>query len=583
MKLRIITFLCLVVTFFYGCSSGRYVTLDELQRGTTKRDITCVITKPWDLKRKTVLLPKSSTLIFKNGGCIKNGTLVGNSTMIKCENPFIGEKVTIKKCRIIGQGVIRDKDVYLTVKHTQNEIQTLFDIGGGAKLVFSNGNYQNVEKIEISNNVEADFCSSTINLKYDKEHVGECFYMEPWVNKHIEYVKIKNLTINGKRDGIKGTVARRCIQLFYVSEVELDNIAIDKFYAGPQEYKDDSSDLLNKTRIGTSSINIIYYDKCVINNCKTNDISNEIFWCVPNNNPHNITYFTNNKSTCSKANGSSSFFTILDGRCVVKCNEVHNYNGSAFNVLCYDSEISDNTFYDGKRSVAIDLSEGTMYRAKNVNIHDNYCYNTKGMVAAFGEGIRIHHNHWSNDDVQDGKRIYICYIKTRGKRIKDGKYVGCNNNPEKGVGSKSIIIENNECINKGGVKGEEIRFACLYGDNISVTQNSIRGLNVPVVQLAKGNDFKYENNIIKASKEGRYAELVINQGKNIKVTNNFFSRVYTNKKTNYIVQLLAPEGQLTCKGNRLGNNINGNKYIIVPCYIENSSKLRESDIQIYSE
>ena len=177
----------------------------------------------------------------------------------------------------------------------------------------------------------------------------------------------------------------------------------------------------------------MYYNKCVINNCRTNDISNEIFWCVPNTNPRNITYFTNNISTYSKPNGSSSFFTILDGRCVVKDNEVHNYNGSAFNAFCYNSEISYNKFYDGKRSVAIDLSEGTMYRAKNVNIHDNYCFNTKGMVAAFGEGIEINGNHWTNDVLQNGKNIFVVNISTRGKREKNGRYVGCSNNPEIGL------------------------------------------------------------------------------------------------------------------------------------------------------
>ena len=577
MKSRIITFLCLVIILFGGCSSEKFVTLDELQHGSYKQNITCVITKPWDLKGKSFLLPKNSTVFFKEGGCIKNGTLVGNSTKIKYKNPFIGDKVTIKKCRIIGQGVIRDKDVYITVKHTQNEIQTLFDIGGGAKLVFSNGNYHNVEKIEVNNNIDADFSNSTITLKYDKEHVGECFYMEPWVNKHVDFVKIKNLKIKGARDGIKSSVARRCIQLFYISEVELDNIAIDKFYAGPQEYKDDSSDLLNKTRIGTSSINIFYYDKCVINNCKTNDISNEIFWCVPNNNPRNITYFTNNKSTCSKENGSSSFLTVLDGRCFVKGNEVHDYNGSAFNVFCYDSEISNNKFYDGKRSVAIDLSEGTMYRAKNVYIHDNYCYNTKGMVSAYGEGIKISDNHWSNSTKQNVKRICVFNISTRGKRLREGKYVGCNNNPEKSSGSKNIVIKNNVCLNSVSVKDEDIRFACLKGNQVSLYQNTVLGFNVPVVQLVEGCDFTCDGNIFKDSRKGGYAELLINRGGNVSIMNNTFSHFYSIKSVKCNVQLLVIEGCLTYKGNKMDNK---NEHISKignynPCYIEDSTRLKK--------
>lgn len=577
MKHYLVAILSLLTALVVSCSSARYVSLDELLKGTSQQNVVCVISTPWDLKGKTVSLPKNSTLVLKNGGYIKNGTLVGNNTKIKNKVPFVGEAVTIKGCYIVGKRVINDVDVFLSVTHTQNEIQTLFDISGGKRIKFSKGNYQGIEKIVINNNIDADFDSSTIILKSDKNYVAECFYMEPWVNKNIDYVKIKNLTIKGKRNGVKGTEAKRCIQLFYVSEVILDNIFVDQFYGGPSEFKEDASDLLDKTRIGSSSIAIMRYDKCVINNCRTNDVSKEIFWCVPNNNPRNITYFTNNISTCSAANGSSSFFNILDGRCIVKGNEVYNYNGSAFNAFCYDSEIANNKFYNGKRSIAIDLSEGTMYRAKNVLIHDNYCYNTKGMVAAYGEEISICNNHWNNDVIQDGERIYICFIKTRGKRKKEGKYVGCDNNPDIGVGSREIVIEGNECVNKGRVKDEEIRFACLYGDNITVSQNFLRGFNVPVVQWVEGSNFTFKTNNIIDSRDGNFAELVINQGKNIEIINNSFSRVYSKKNISYTVQLLAPEGCLTYKGNRLSNNSNIDDHY--PCLIEDRSRLHKTEIR----
>ncbi len=566
----------ILVAFFNSCATGKYIGIDELTSGNLTAGGVYKIRSECNLMGGVVLLPNNSLLEFMDGGSIRNGSIIGQNVRLRYHNPFLGDSINIQGCVIDGKGVIRDKDVFISVAHTQKEIQLLFDISGGAKVVFSPGIYQNVERIDINNDIDADFSNSTITLKSDKNYVAECFYMEPWLNKNIDHVKVKNLTIKGKRSGVKGSVAKRCIQIFNVSEVVLDNILIDQFYGGPMEFKEDASDLLDKTRIGTSAICIMCYDKCIINNCRTNDVSKEIFWCVPNNNPCNITYFTNNKSTSSFVNGSSSFFTLLDGRCVVKGNEVHNYNGSAFNALCYDSEISNNKFYDGKRSVAIDLSEGTMYRAKNVYIHDNYCYNTKGMIAAFGEELRICNNHWNNDFIQEGKRIYICFIKTRGKRTKEGRYVGCENNLENGVGSNNIVIENNECINKGRVKNEEIRFACLYGDDITVSQNSLIGFNVPVVQLANGANFTFKANAIGESHDGNYAELLINRGNNIEVINNSFSRVYSKKNASYTVQLLVPEGYLTYKGNKSHNN-SKNK-VHKSCLIEDRSKLQKTEI-----
>ena len=580
MKQHIIPILSLVLTLLYGCSSGRYVSLDELQKGSLQEGAVCVITKPWDLQGKTVSLPKNSTLIFKEGGSIKNGTLTGDNTKIKYKTPFIGESVTVNNCKIVGKRIVRDNEVFLSVKHSQNEIQTLFNISGGKKLVFSKGEYQNIEKIVINNNIQADFSGSTIALKYNNEYVAECFYMEPWFDKQIDFVKIKNLKIKGKLNGVNGTKARRCIQLFHVSEVELDNISIDDYYGGPEEFK--SGDLLDKSRIGTSAIAIMCYDRCVINNCSTNNISKEIFWCVPNTNPRNITYFTNNKSTCSSKDGSSSFFTILDGRCVVKGNEVHNYNGSAFNAFCYDSEISYNKFYAGKRSVAIDLSEGTMYRAKNVTIHDNYCYNTKDMVWAYGEGIKIKKNHWTNNALQQGERIYVVNISTRTERVKDGKYIGCDNNPEMVSGSKDVVIENNVIINEGGVKDDEIRFALLYGENIKVADNTITGCNVPVVQLVDGEDFVYCSNTIIDSKKGYYAELLINRGKNITIAKNVFSQNNTSNNLNCTAQVAYAEGHLVYKKNFIDTNApdfdKSRPYI--PCFIRDCSKLDRVDYSV---
>ena len=571
---------------FWGCETqAKTIRINReipLQEQFREEGTTYLIKDKHDLQGDTIIIPFNSTLRFIKNGCIRNGVIIGKKTNIKYHRPFIGDNITIIGCLIEGKRFIKDIDVFLNVLHTQKEIQTLFDISGGKKLEFSQGVYKNIDKIDIKNSIDADFNNSIIHLFFNNEYVAECFYMEPWVDNNVNYVKIKNLRIEGKRTGINPKVPRSCIQLFHVSEIELDGITIDKFNGGPNVFKSDASDLLDKTLLGTNIINLINYDKCTIRNCSTNDVNKEIFWCVPNTNPNNITYFIGNKSTCSIGSGSGSFFTLLDGRCVIKSNEVHNYSGSAFNALCYDSEIFDNSFYDGKKSVAIDLSEGTMYRAKNVNIHDNHCYNTKGLVSAFGEGIRIKNNHWRNDIIQEGKRIYVFDINNRGKRETNGRYVGCDNNPETEYGSKDVVIENNECINLGGVKDEDIRFAILKGDSISLSHNIIKGFNVPVAHFVEGKELFFNSNFIDLSHDGRYSELYINYGNGITITNNHFSQNNTRNNMNCTVQIIVAEGRLTYAGNKINTETPRfvRDRVYIPCYIKDDSKLYSADIYV---
>lgn len=565
-----------------NCASCAYVSVDDIISGRAAENAVCKVTKSWDLKGETVVLPNSCKLIFQKGGCISNGTLAGENSILKYDNPFIGDGVTIKGCFVEGKRVIRDIDVFLEVSHTQQEIQTLFDISGGNKIEFTQGVYENVDRITISNNINADFHNCTINLYKDDSRMSECFYMEPWVDKGVEFVRIKNLNIVGDKIRSYGRKAeRRCIQLFHVPEVELDNISIEGYDGGPHVFKENAKDLLDKTRIGTCAIAIMKYDKCIINNCRTSDINKEIFWCVPNDNPDNITYFTNNVSTCSYSDGSSSFFTILDGRCVLKGNKVYNYNGSAFNAFCYDSEICDNKFYEGKRSIAIDLSEGVMYQAKNVDVHNNDCFNSMGLIAAFGENLRIRKNRWINDVIATGERCYIITIETRGERTNGGRYIGCNNQ-ETNNGSFNITIKNNVCENNAGGNGREVRQALLYGNNISFLNNTAKGLNVPVVQLVEGNDFEFRNNRYENSHNGYYAELQINHGGNLRIMKNTFSYNHSDNNISYTVHVLSARGELTFEGNSIKREIDDSteRSIYIPCYIQEDSELNQVDYYV---
>ena len=576
----IVSFLLYVVCI--SCAAEVKLSSNSLLNSVLKDNTVYTITDAIDLNDKTISIPANCTIVFKRKGCINNGVLVGNNTSIEYHCPFIGDNVSLKNCHIVKRRKIKDKDVYLKVVHTQKEIQTLFDISNGIRIELSNGVYNNIEKIEINNNIDVDFNNSTILLRWDESHVAECIYMEPRSKKKIDYCKLRNLRIEGKSVVDRPTVSRRCIQLFYVSDVVLDNITIENYTNGKEEYDKDLNDLFNKTRIGTSVIAVIGYDRCAINNCRTKDVYTEIFWCVPNEVPNNITYFTNNISTNSSGWGSHSFFTILDGRCVIKNNEIHNYNGSAINAFCYDSEISYNKFYDGKQSWAIDLSEGVMYRASNVYIHHNKCFNSRGLVSAFGERIQIENNKWINSLPNKGERYPVLDINMRGERTKTGKYIGCGNNPETRFGTKDILIKGNTFTNNCDKTGTDIISGYFFGDSISYTKNTMKGFSVPVVQLVTGENFMYTNNTIIDSKEGNLAELFIKRGKDVQIENNKFCKNNTFDNLNCTVQFGIAEGIIKYKQNITEDMTMGNKGNIVytPCLIEDMTKLVSAEIYV---
>lgn len=78
MKVRIVAIIILMISSF--CSCG--VTSNIM--AITQENKVYVIKQDWNLKGETLSLPKGCTLKFK-GGCISNGTLIGNGTVVKAE------------------------------------------------------------------------------------------------------------------------------------------------------------------------------------------------------------------------------------------------------------------------------------------------------------------------------------------------------------------------------------------------------------------------------------------------------------------------------------------------------------------
>ena len=199
-----------------------------------------------------------------------------------------------------------------------------------------------------------------------------------------------------------------------------------------------------------------------------------------------------------------------------------------------------------------------------------------GLLQAYGEHLRIKNNSWTNDEIKTGERCFIITISTRGKREKGGRYIGCNNNEETISGSSDISIENNICINLVD-DGREVRFALLYGSNICVENNNVYGLSVPVVQLVDGNAFQFKKNVISESKNGYYAELMINKGTDLLLLNNSFSRIHSENNINCSVYILSASGVLTYKGNTTKGHSNtmAKDKTYIPCFVQDDSKLTQ--------
>lgn len=375
-----------------------YVQRDaNLKRILKKKNRHFIIQYQHDLNGKTIKVGKNSVLEF-DGGSFQNGTVNGNGIRLTYNRPFFGERLTIHGCRIIGKGVIKDVDVFTVVHHTQSEIQNLFDLSMGLPISFSEGTYRDVNTVLIKNNIEADFNNSTIYAYVTNKKSSTIFSRgKENINEPLEYVHINNLLINGGisiseiKQKLPENPTSPCIELFYVTDVVLDNVDVTQFNPGTEDakymthsYRDVYENYL---------VALMYGVTARVANCDVSYCLNEGFKFAPAINANNFIEFTNNTSQ----NRFWSFLEVDDGRCMVKGNEVEGASSSAFNLFCYDSEVCNNVFKNSKRGSAIDLSEpangGGIYRSYNVSIHDNKCYNYPQLLEMWAGKVDVYNNY----------------------------------------------------------------------------------------------------------------------------------------------------------------------------------------------
>lgn len=369
----------------------------KLKRLLKKPDKHYIIRSSHDLGGRIIKIGENSVLDF-NGGLFQNGTVEGNDTRLMYSKPFYGECLEMKGCFISNKEQIRDIEVFICVRHTQDEIQSLFDLSGGVPLSFSNGSYRDVKQILIKNNIDADFNGSTIYANVTNKKSSTVFSRGlEYGSNHLDYVHISNLLINGGIDVAEfkhkfpENRPSPCIELFFVKDVILDNVDIKQYNSGTEDlkyltpnYRDTYENYL---------VALMYGVTAKVTNCDLSHCVNEGFKFAPAIDSTNFIEFSNNSSR----NRYWTFLEVDDGRCLVKDNVIDGASSSAFNLFCYDSEVCNNIFRNSIRGCAIDLSEpadgGGTYRSYNVSIHDNKCYNYPQFLEMWAGSVDVYDNY----------------------------------------------------------------------------------------------------------------------------------------------------------------------------------------------
>lgn len=430
-----------------------------------------VIKHCFNLNGKSLVIPEGCSLVF-DGGELKNGLLVGHNTQLVYNKAFLNQ------VKLAGDfytdKIPVDTEIFKDSKYNTNRIESMMCIfGKDGKLVFSCNTYNEVETINLNRDVDIDFSGSRIKLKLEKDGLPHCFIYtsEKQVedNSFLAFFRMKNAIIVGNEEfEYDGTVwpstlhfgsRRRCIQLFKVNEVELDNVHFEHIEAGTAGVNNQNT----RERYERSIVAIMYYNRARINGCVLHDcFGDNLLRLVPNTTPDNMAIVSN----CYSYRNFTGLVIIKDGRCKVFGNRCYGFNSSAMNLFVYDSDIYDNYFEDSLRSDCIDLSEGGPMVVHDVNIYNNTGINIGVLCSVCGERINVFNNYaetkWYSALVRvDGVRKMNPSLVNNNRELSSNRTAWIHNNVIKGGGIvtsivssdgntssryiDSIIIEQNKC------------------------------------------------------------------------------------------------------------------------------------------
>ena len=392
-----------------------------------------------------IIMPPNCTLEFEGGSITGNNySITGNSTRLQYNKPFLSS--VLLKGSFKTEKVPCDSELFKDKKYNTDRIVSMCHVyGPDNRVVFSKNTYNGVETVDISRSVDIDFSGSTVNLKLDKGGLPITFIRTPEREvgdlSFIESFGLRNVIINGNKEylwdgdltpatGHRGQAKRRCIQLFKVDEVELENVTLAHFEGGsggnvhsnPREWYENAL------------IAIQYYNHANINGFVTHDCgADNIIKMSPNVTDDNMAVISN----CHSYRNYTGLLMVVDGRCRIFNNVVEDYNSSAFNLFTYDSEIYNNIFINGNRSAAIDLVEvgkddNDRFSGKNIRIYNNTGDNIKSLCYVGGIDINVYNNVTNNSSSP--------LVTVWASPLFVGKYLNCKVVKDE---KKSIYITNN--------------------------------------------------------------------------------------------------------------------------------------------
>lgn len=364
----------------------------------TQKNTVYEIQYEYNLGNSTLFVPEGCTLVF-NGGSLKNGTLMGNGTVVDYSEPFLNGVKLLGS--FVTDTIPVDTDLFVDSNYNTDRIRSLLSVyGKDNKIVFAKNTYSDVGTIRLARNVDIDFSGSIIRLRLENSGLPNCFIYTPEKNVNdksfLDFFKLRNATIIGNEAfEYDGTVwpktlhhggYRRCIQLFKVNDVDIDNMRFEHVEAGTSgDYHKDS-----RERYELSIVAVMYYNHARINGCELHDCSGDnLIRLIPNVTTDNMATVSN----CSSYRNFTGLVSITDGRCKVFGNSCKDFNSSAMNLFVYESDIFDNYFENSLRSDCIDLSEDGTRVVHDVNIHDNTGVNIGVFCSVCGDRINVYNNH----------------------------------------------------------------------------------------------------------------------------------------------------------------------------------------------
>lgn len=403
-----------------------------------------IIEYSYNLKGQVITIPNGCEICLR-GGSLRNGSLVGRKTKLTYKNEFL-ENVYLFGS-FVTENVPVDTDIFIDVNYGTHRIESMLCVyGKDDKVVFSKHTFTDIGTIHLNRNVDIDFSGSTIELHLDKNGLPTPFvYTEErreTDKSFLDVFKLRNATIVGNEkfeyDGtvwpksLHHGIYRRCIQLFKVDDVEIENVRFEHIEAGTSgDYHKDA-----RERYELSIVAVMYYNLAKINGCVLHDcFGDNLIKMVPNVISDNMAIV----SHCTSFRNYTGLVSITDGRCRVYGNNCKDFNSSAMNLFVYDSEVYNNYFENSLRSDCIDLSEDGTRIVHDVKIYDNIGIDINVFCSVSGDDIYVYNNR-----VKSKNSSLVC---VDGTRQPNPSLV--NNNA--GLSSKRVIrIYKNE-IEGGGI------------------------------------------------------------------------------------------------------------------------------------